>query len=315
MKLLLVMLLAFVVLVGLTALYVHLNGIPRYPTQELDLNVEITPARVQEGSRMVLTYCYHCHYSPITNTLSGDFSPMDEEIGTLPTPNITRDSIYGIGSWTDGQLAYFLRTGIRPDGSFVLFMPKFIKLSDEDLFSLIAFMRSDHPLVAATPVRSSKARYTFMNKLIANFLVKPFEYPNEPIPEPDILDTVGFGRYLATVKFECFYCHSTGSVHSSRLEPEKTRGLFAGGETYHDREGNLVTAANITMDSLTGIGSWTVGEFLKAVKYGIRPEGPATRWPMIPFSQLTDYEVLAIYEYLKSIPPIENDLSAAERTE
>jgi len=308
LKLVLAVVLGSILILALTALYVHLRGIPTYATREFDLNVEATPERIQEGSRIVLTQCFHCHYSQVTNTLSGDFSPMDDMIGDLSTPNITRDTLYGIGSWTDGDLAFFLRTGIRPDGSFVLFMPKFIKLSDEDLFSVIAFMKSDDPLVAATSAETPRSRQTFINKLIGNFLMKPFEYPDEPVPEPDIKDTIQFGKYLATAKFECFYCHSAGSIYKSRLEPEKSPGFFAGGDTYHDRDGKLVTASNITMDGLTGIGSWSEEDFLKAVKYGIKPDGSPISWPMIPFTQLTDYEVMAIHQYLKTVPRIENDL-------
>jgi hypothetical protein len=63
---------------------------------------------------------------------------------------------------------------------------------------------------------------------------------------------------------------------------------------------------NITMDDETGIGRWTEDQFVKAVKTGIVPSGPALRPPMKPFVYLSDGEVRAIYAYLKTIPKIKN---------
>jgi cytochrome c1 len=61
------------------------------------------------------------------------------------------------------------------------------------------------------------------------------------------------------------------------------------------------------MDDKTGIGSWSEEDFIKAVKTGQVPLGqPSLRYPMIPFTNLTDQEVKAIYAYLKTVPKIEN---------
>lgn len=71
-------------------------------------------------------------------------------------------------------------------------------------------------------------------------------------------------------------------------------------------EGKKIESRNITMDEETGIGSWTEEQFVKAVKTGVVPSGPALRNPMQPYSALTDAEVKAIYAYLKTIPKIKN---------
>ena len=59
----------------------------------------------------------------------------------------------------------------------------------------------------------------------------------------------------------------------------------------------------------TGIGNWTEEQFVKAVKFGIVPNGPALRNPMIPYAQLTDEEAKAIYAYLRTVPKIKHAIS------
>lgn len=68
-------------------------------------------------------------------------------------------------------------------------------------------------------------------------------------------------------------------------------------------------AQNITPDMETGIGSWTVDMFIKALRTGKhmgegRPILPPMPWPM--FSQATDEDLTAVFAYLKSLPPIKN---------
>jgi len=73
-------------------------------------------------------------------------------------------------------------------------------------------------------------------------------------------------------------------------------------------------AANLTPDS-TGIGSWKEDQFISAIRQGIskglpgsRPLLPPMPWPGI--AQMTDPELKAVFAYLKSIPPIKNNVPA-----
>ena len=61
-----------------------------------------------------------------------------KEFGEIYAPNITKDTQYGIGGWTDAEIMYLLRTGIKRDGSYVPpYMAKLPMLSDEDMASII----------------------------------------------------------------------------------------------------------------------------------------------------------------------------------
>ena len=63
---------------------------------------------------------------------------------------------------------------------------------------------------------------------------------------------------------------------------------------------------NLTPDKATRIGNWPEEKFVKALKSGIKEGEPALRYPMKPYTELTDKEAAAIYKYLMSIPPISN---------
>jgi hypothetical protein len=74
-----------------------------------------------------------------------------------------------------------------------------------------------------------------------------------------------------------------------------------------DTQGHEMHTLNITMDLETGIGKWTEDDFVKATRFGLLPGNqPALRYPMQPYSGLSEAEVKAIYAYLKSIPAVTN---------
>ena len=65
-------------------------------------------------------------------------------------------------------------------------------------------------------------------------------------------------------------------------------------------------SANITPDKETGIGNWSEEDFIKAVRFGQRPDGSPVRPPMKPFAQLSLSEAQALYAYMKTVPAIKN---------
>ena len=230
------------------------------------------------------------------------------QFGNVYSRNITNDPVHGIGNMTDGQVYYLLRTGVRPDGRFLPIMAKLQKMSDEDLQSIIAFLRSDNQLVQADPTPDVDSKYSFLAKFLTNMkLVKPMPFHNT-VPEPDTTDKVTWGEYVALYRVECYTCHSRDFTTDDFINPEKSKGFFGGGNKFAMPDGSTMHSLNITMDDETGIGRWTEDQFVKAVKTGIVPSGPALRPPMKPFVYLSDGEVRAIYAYLKTIPKIRNKL-------
>lgn len=300
-------LLVALVLIG--AIFISFRGIPSYEANPPDLKVEITEAKLERGQKLVLTLCAGCHMNDETRKLTGkQMLDAPPEFGTINSANITQDKTYGIGEWTDGELLLLLRTGIKRDGNYAPpYMAKLPKMADEDIESIIAFLHSDHPAVAADPTPDKPTEPSFLTKLLTNVAFKPLPMPEKSIPMPDTSNSVELGMYLA-YNLECFSCHSADFKSNNYLEPEKSAGFFGGGNQPLNLSGQVVPTANLTPDKETGIGNWTKAQFIKAVKSGIKEGEPALQYPMMPYVFLTEKEVGAIYDYLMTIPPISNNV-------
>jgi Cytochrome C oxidase, cbb3-type, subunit III len=288
------------------ALYIQTTGLPRYPKPPLVLEVKATPERVARGARLAKMLCVGCHYDPTTRVLSGRRMPdVPPEFGVICSANITRDPAHGIASWTDGEIAWLLRTGIRRDGRYVPpYMVKLPHASDEDVASIIAFLRSDDPLVAPNPAPTHVPEVSFLTKVLSRVAFKPFPYPAKPMTAPDPADTVAYGRYLTDGLLDCYSCHSADFKTNDYFDPPKSPGYYGGSNALLDANGRTVYSANITPDPETGIGSWTEAQFVHALKGGFRPSGTPVLYPMQIYVDMTDEEAQAVYAYLKTVPPI-----------
>ncbi|MDB4937229.1 MAG: putative diheme cytochrome c-553 [Labilithrix sp.] len=299
---------AIVALAAALALYIEIDGIPTYAHDTPVLTVVRTPERVARGKRLSTLLCNECHLNNETHALTGKhIEELPAEFGDVYSKNITSHPEMGIGKWTDGELEYFLRTGVRPDGQYVPpWMVKLPHLSDEDLHSIIAFLRSDDALVApsATPPLG-KTKPTFLAKALAHAVFRPLPYPKEPIPTPSRTDRVAYGKYL-TFTLDCWSCHSADFKSMNVMEPEKTLGYMGGGNTLMDAEKKPIFSANLTPDDETGIGRWSEADFVRAVTKGLRPDGRPLHYPMLPKTELEEDEVTAIYAYLRTVPKIHN---------
>jgi mono/diheme cytochrome c family protein len=263
---------------------------------------------VAEGARMVHMICAQCHRSSEDGRLGGAPITDAPEFGELYGRNITQHPEFGITDYSDGEIAYLLRTGINKDGKHTPpYMPEFPHLSDRDLHSIIAFLRSDHPMVQPSEVNLPESKPSLLTKVLMRVAFKPLPYPEHEIVAPDATDKVAYGRYIALAKVDCFSCHSESFTTMNVMKPEKTPGFFGGGNMLLDKEGNRNPSANLTMDTETGLGNWTYDQFYMALKHGRKPDGTTVRYPMFPYTLLSDFEVEAIWEYLQTVPVIRNE--------
>ncbi len=300
------LLLGLLVLVLGMAAYIQISPFPTYHDVPVpDIKIVPDSARLAEGARLATTICAHCHRGA-DGKLSGALWIDDPDFGKIWSANITQDPKVGIGRYTDGELVRVLRTGIKRDGHFAGPFMNFGNLADEDIASIIAFLRSDAPQVQPSPNRQPPATAPFVYNMVSKLFFKPEGYPKAAIVAPPPADTLAYGRFLAISKWRCFQCHSASFETINQWEPEKTPGFLAGGNPITDPQKNLVHSANITPDPETGIGSWTYEQFEQAVRFGKRPDGRQLRHQMPPFTVLTDGEVHAIYRYLQSVPPTKN---------
>lgn len=281
--------------------YLMYAPLPVYEVENPSVSFVATKERIAEGKRIALTICIRCHYNYETGTLAGRQHGNPKRVGNFYSGNITNDSATGIGGWSVSELYYFLKTGIKRNGEYVFDMPKYSTMHDEDLYSIIAFLKSNDTLVSKTNYLNPRPQLSFIIKLLLHTIVRPPDYCAIRMLPPDTNDNLAFGKYLATSKFSCYECHSYNRILLNYNEPEKSIGYFKGGNPQVNEQREKIITPNITGDSINGIGMWSDKEFIRTVKNGIKPDGTVVRDPMFPFHLLTDKEAKAIYIYLQSL--------------
>ena len=259
---------------------------------------ERTPERLARGRYLVhgALDCESCH-SPKDWTQHGGPIPAGMELsgqavpdfpgfpGSLVIPNITPDRETGSGTWTDDQIARAIREGIKHDGTTLFpMMPyqSFKDLSDEDLASVVVYLRSVPPVKNSLP--PMKINFP------VNYLVRGAPEPiTQPVPGPNMSDPVARGKYY--VSLGCG-CHSAVDK------------LGYGGGEYLKGPWGEVTSANLTPDA-SGIGYYSEGTFISTIRTGY--VGARKLNPIMPFIQirnLTDDDLKAIFAYLKTLAPV-----------
>jgi hypothetical protein len=279
-----------VTVLGVAGFLVYLNAAwpIRAPIRTIDVTVERTPERVARGKQLVSLRCALCHYDQNTVALTGRRVPAEPpEFGTNYSHNITRHPTKGSGRYSDGELIYLLRTGIERDGIYS--GPYMISpfLADEDLKSIVAFLRSDDPWVASNDATDRQSQPSLLVKFLFRMVIDRPAYPEAPIPVPNVANQ-GLGRYLVLAVGDCYVCHSRSFPTLNAREPEKSADFMGGGNELRDATGVTVRGANLTRDPETGIGKWSQAEFVRAVRVGVRRDGRVLRFPMLAYSPPID---------------------------
>jgi mono/diheme cytochrome c family protein len=143
------------------------------------------------------------------------------------------------------------------------------------------------------------------------------------------------GKYLVTVT-GCNDCHTPFRLTSKGLAPDMDRMLSghpedvklppapltidgpwcwsaAATNTAFAGPWGITYATNLTPDKNTGTGIWTQEMFTNALRRGrhwgqsgARPIQPPMPWAS--YAQMTDEDLKAIWSYLRSIPPVRNQV-------
>jgi mono/diheme cytochrome c family protein len=118
------------------------------------------------------------------------------------------------------------------------------------------------------------------------------------------------GKYLVEVLAACGNCHTpkgaNGEIGGKHL---------AGGLEIREPFG-VAVASNITPDPDTGLGRWSDGEVIRAIRDGKGRDGRVLGPPM-PFHlyrRLSDRDVQAIVDYLRTVPPVRNAVGPSRYT-
>ena len=147
-------------------------------------------------------------------------------------------------------------------------------------------------------------------------------------------ERVARGKYLVTVAL-CNDCHTPWKLNAEFHMPEQDWSRMLSGhpegapDPSSDYKGHdmaiigptftsfrmpfgVVYTANLTPDDETGLGKWTEQMFISALRKGTHMGGdgrvilPPMPWPLI--RQMTDEDLKSIFAYLRTIPPIHNEV-------
>jgi mono/diheme cytochrome c family protein len=274
---------------------------------------ERKPERLARGQYLVENLgCFECHGEHdwtkhdaplIEGTRGAGYAefPLAGLPGRVIPPNITPDPETGAGNWTDDMLARAIREGIGHDGRALFpFMPypDFHSMSDEDLASVIVYLRSIPPIRKALP----KTEIIFPVKYLMRSMPQPI---TEPVPQADVSTPVKRGEYLVTVA-GCTDCHTP------QAKGQPIRGLeFAGGFVLEGPWGR-VASANITPDP-SGIPYYDEALFLKMIHTGyVKARKINQIMPWFDYRNLTDEDLKAIFSYIRTFKPVKHRVDNSE---
>jgi hypothetical protein len=277
-------------------------------TRELtDRTFDATPERMERGAYLVngVLGCLYCHTErdrtlpggPPKAGSEGAGSPVIEpEIpGVIYASNITPDPETGIGVWTDDMIARAIREGIGGDGRALFPMMPYQNyrfLSDEDLASVIVYIRSLAPIRNAVP----KTEIIFP---VSRLIMSVPEPITAPVAERTFTNPVERGEYLTTLA-SCADCHTPADAQGQRLPGMN----YAGGFILNGFSGKPVAALNLTSDA-SGIPYYDEMTFLNTIRMGrigARLIDPAMPWEA--YRNMSDDDLKDIYAFIKQLPPV-----------
>lgn len=305
-------LLSFVVVLALgVGLYIN-KTLPNVGPAE-NIKINYSTERLARGRYLAnhVSVCMDCHsirdwsqYSgPMKDgTLGSGGEVFNESMGfpgKIYASNITS---HNLSSWSDGELVKAITTGESKDGRAlfpVMAYSRFGKMDEEDIYSIVVYIRSLQPIGNDIPATQLNFPVSLINKTLpkkANF---------QQIPKES--DTVKYGGYLVNAA-GCVDCHS--EMNKGKIVPGSE---FGGGMEFKFPDGTL-RAPNITMHK-NGLGNWTKEAFIKRFKlyadsnYKAQVVGLShlnTSMPWSMYAGMKPSDIGAIYDYLKSLTPLDN---------
>ena len=304
-----------VIVVGVGALLTYVKtALPNVGDPE-DMKVEYTAQRIERGKYLAshVCVCMDCHSKRDWSKFSGPLAEgtlgqggerFDQTVllpGVFISKNITPE---GISRYTDGELFRVITTGVNKEGQAMFpLMPysHYGKMDREDIFSIIAYVRSLSPIKNEIPAS--------VPDFPMNFIINTIPQKANHQVKPDTSDILAYGSYMVNAS-GCNECHT--QVNKGMIIPEL---MYSGGREFLFPDGSMVRSSNITPDEETGIGKWTKEAFIQRFKmyadstYTLPSVGPGefnSYMPWTMYAGMSRQDLGAIYAYLKTVKPIAN---------
>lgn len=278
---------------------------------------DILTAKIARGDYLVnaVANCMHCHADRDFTKFGGPPVPGTEGKGGqrkgVYVSNITPTVL---GNWTDQEIERAITTGITNVGD-TLFptMPymSYKYLTKYDAESIVAYLRTLNPLADSVPKRNLD--HLPPGRITALYTEFYFNDVYQTLDQLQSDEELLKGKYLITIG-GCLGCHTNIDL---KLLAYKRDSVFAGG-LLSNKPGNKfkVKSANLTPDTVTGIGGWTEEMFLAKFQnyrnkeaFDYDPGKYNSEMPWTIFAKMTDDDIKSIYRYLRTIKPIKNKVT------
>lgn len=250
-----------------------------------------------------------CHLDPDAEgfSLAGG-RPIKTPFGTIYGTNITPDPETGIGTWSDEDFIKAMRDGLSPEGDpyYPVFpYTSFTKMSDQDVRDLKAYIFSLEPVKK----ENKEPEFSFPYSARSTVTVwRGLHFDSERYqPDPSKSESWNRGAYISQALAHCGECHTPRTFMGATDDDMYYAGSVEG------PEGEL--APNITPHEATGIGSWSVPDMVWFLQTSFKPDGNDAQGLMGElvehgYRYLQESDLEAIAEYLRSLPPIDNEVKA-----
>jgi mono/diheme cytochrome c family protein len=273
---------------------------------------ESTPQRLARGKYLVdgVMGCFGCHTDadwskpgapPAAGREASGHVFSDQDLPWLVAPNLTSDRETGAGNWSDDMLARAIREGIGHDGRALFPMmpyPQYSHMSDEDLASVIVYLRTIPPVKNQLPV--TKLPFPL------NFFIQNVPAPiDTPVSSADMSTPETRGAYLA-------HLGACSDCHTPQEKGEPLPGMdFAGGFLLHEPQGDVVSA-NIT-PSATGISYYNEATFVQAMRTGkIGARQLRSSMPWYFYGKMTEEDLKDVFAFLQALKPVDHRVDNLE---
>lgn len=307
-------LLVLAILVALGAITYITKALPNIAAPS-DLKVELDPERIERGAYLAnsVSVCMDCHGErdwtlfaapPKPGTAGAGGEKFDHAMG-FPGEFYARNiTPFALAKWSDGEIYRAITSGVSKDGHpFFPVMPytDYKKLAVEDVYSIIAYLRSLEPIETAD-YPDSKVDFPM------NLIMRTIPEPAAPMPLPGITDPQ-YGEYMTNAA-ACVECHTNTEKGKRIGEP------FAGGFKFTFPDGGVLRSSNITPSENGGIGGWTKEQFIQRFKLFADSSYVApsvdtqkgdmqTVMPWMRYAGMTEEDLGAIYDYLRTVNPVD----------
>ena len=258
--------------------------------------------------------CVSCHTSQGSLPLGGGVAfavaggPFYSPVGKIYSVNISPDVETGIGSWTLKEFSRSMREGVSRDGRHlypVFPYTHFAALTDQDIFSLFAFLRRERP-VRFRPPDNELPFPLNIRPLLA--IWKYFSLSDQSFAyDEERSETWNRGAYLVLAVGHCGACHSPRNL----ILAERSDARLGGGSIFDEVEPGKIrrwSAVNLT-PAKAGLHGWAARDVRSYLRDGHSSKagafGPMNKVIAGGTQSLTLDDAAAIGEFLKSLAPLE----------